>query len=43
MKDLIVHPATVLALLAQDEVDRGQVRDEIAELGAHAEAVKLRP
>lgn len=40
MKDVIVHPATALALLAQDAVDRDQVRNEIAEVIAHAVAVR---
>lgn len=40
MKDVIVHPATALALLAQDDIDRKQVRNEIAEVIAHAVAVR---
>lgn len=40
MKDVIVHPATALALLKQPEVDRAQVRNEIAEVIAHAVAVR---
>ncbi len=40
MKDLVVHPATALALLNQPEVDREQVRHEMAEVAAHAGAVR---
>lgn len=40
MKDVVVHPATALALLAQDEVDRQQVRNEMEEVGVHAMAVR---
>ena len=39
-KDLVVHPATALALLNQPEVDRQQVRHEMAEVAAHAGAVR---
>ena len=40
MKDLIVHPATVLVLLAQPELDRAQARKEIDEVLAHVGAVR---
>lgn len=40
MKDVIVHPATALALLHQDTVDRDQVLAEIAEVIAHATVVR---
>lgn len=40
MKDVVVHPATALALLAQDTVDRQQVRNEMEEVGVHAMAVR---
>ena len=40
MKDVVVHPATALALLAQPEVDREQVRLEIFEVVSHAIAVR---
>jgi hypothetical protein len=43
MKDLIVHPATILALLSQDEVDRPRLRTEIATVGVQSEVVKQRP
>lgn len=40
MKDVVVHPATALALLAQPDVDRDQVRLEIFEVVSHAIAVR---
>jgi hypothetical protein len=40
LKDLIVHPATVLALLAQPEVDFAAARREIEETLAHASVVE---
>lgn len=40
MKDVVVHPATALAILAQPEVDRDQVRLEIFEVVSHAIAVR---
>lgn len=40
MKDVVVHPATALALLAQPVVDREQVRLEISEVVSHAIAVR---
>lgn len=43
MKDLIVHPATALALLAEDVPDRVKIRDEIQEVIAHASVVHLQP
>lgn len=43
MKDLIVHPATALALLAQPALDRKKLREEIDELSAHAGAVRAMP
>lgn len=43
MKDLIVHPARALALLAQASIDRAQVSDEIHEVAVHARVVRLKP
>lgn len=40
MKDLIVHPATVLVLLAHGEGDRAVLRRELDEIGAHIGAVR---
>lgn len=40
MKDVVVHPATALALLAQPVVDWEQVRLEISEVVSHAIAVR---
>ncbi len=40
MKDLIVHPATALALLSQSPPDIETARREIAEVIAHAHVVK---
>ena len=40
MKDVVVHPATALALLAQPEPDREQVHNEIFEVVTHAMAVR---
>lgn len=40
LKDLIVHPATVLALLARPEVDFAAARREIEETLAHASVVE---
>ncbi len=42
-KDLIVHPATALSLLAQPDVNRESVRDEIHEVAVHALVVKQNP
>lgn len=43
MKDLIVHPATGLAILAQPQPDLAQLRNELAELVAHGLAVQRNP
>lgn len=43
MKDLIVHPATALALMAQPDVDRAQIRDELHEVAIHARVVAQQP
>ncbi len=40
MKDLIVHPATVLVLLREAEPDMAQARREIDEVIAHIAAVR---
>lgn len=42
-KDLIVHPATALSLLAQPDVDLEKVREEIHEVAVHAQVVKQQP
>jgi hypothetical protein len=43
MKDLVVHPATGLAILAQETPELNELRKEIAEVIAHALAVQRRP
>jgi hypothetical protein len=43
MKDLIVHPATALALLQLPEPPRDQVRHEIHEVAVHAGVVAQQP
>lgn len=43
MKDLVVHPATGLAILAQPQPDLDQLRHELAELVAHGLAVQRMP
>lgn len=40
LKDLFVHPATVLVILAGDDPDLGQARKEIQEVLAHASVVE---
>ncbi|MDW8478719.1 MAG: hypothetical protein RML12_01035 [Xanthomonadales bacterium] len=40
MKDLIVHPATVLVLLAHPPADPAALRRELDEIGAHLKAVR---
>lgn len=40
LKDLFVHPATVLVILADDEPDLAQARHEIQEVLAHATVVE---
>jgi ABC-type glycerol-3-phosphate transport system substrate-binding protein len=41
MKDLVVHPATVQVLLAQEPFDREQAKREIDEAVAHIAAVRV--
>ena len=41
MKDLVVHPATVLVLMAQEPFDGAQAKREIDEAVAHIAAVRV--